>query len=184
MEKKKKNIVFIILCTIIAIAGISYAWFNYSQEGTSRRLITGSLYLVLEDGNDNLEWTNVYPLSPAEARSRNDNVITFSIDGKNNTNKDIYYEISIKNGDVPEPIVENENTINLVRINPKHLVFDLVEVKANNEEEYLLSAVSFESLNNQKYISFLIIDSGEYWIQNINKQKDYEIVNRVIKYNL
>ena len=137
----KKSIV-LVLIIIVTLLGVSYAWFNITKIGENQKIITGSLYLILEDKTDAFSLTNVYPLSTEEARLREDNVMTFSVTGKNTSSSDnIHYEIVLKNGD-------EEN--NMTRFNPEHLVFDLIEVGDNNEETYLLDAVSFPSIDERR----------------------------------
>ena len=138
-----KKIVISVLVVAIALLGVSYAWFNYVRVGETQRIVTGSLYLVLEDKTDAFSLRNVYPLSVEEARARDDNLMTFSVSGKNTSSSDnIHYEIMLKNGDDMESPY--------VRFNPEHLVFDLIEVGENGEETYLLDAVSFPSVDGRR----------------------------------
>ncbi len=138
-----KKIIISILIVLVFLLGISYAWFNYVRVGETQRIITGSLYLVLKDKTDAFSLRNVYPLSVEEARARDDNLMTFSVSGKNTSSSDnIHYEIMLKNGDDMESPY--------VRLNPEHLVFDLIEVGENGEETYLLDAVSFPSVDGRR----------------------------------
>ena len=140
---KKKIVTIIGLCLVIALIGISFAWFNYYQEGSNQKVIAGNLYLVLDNETDGFSLNNIYPSTIEEARARNDNILTFSVSGKNTLSSDnIHYEIMLKNGD------EKESPY--VRFNPKDLVFDLIEVGDNNEETYLLDAVSFPSIDGRR----------------------------------
>ena len=66
-NKKKKIIVTSIVIGIVLLLGVAYAWFNYYQEGSNQRLIMGDIYLQLDDGDDEIVISNVYPLSPSEA---------------------------------------------------------------------------------------------------------------------
>ena len=88
---KRKIFIIISMIVIVTLVGFSYAWFNYSRTGTSNKLIMGELYLNLNEDNDQININNVFPLTVSEARERNDNVITFSIDGKNTSNQNIFY---------------------------------------------------------------------------------------------
>lgn len=49
--------------------GVTYAWFNYYQEGTNKKLLSSNLYLYLDDDTNNVLLQNVYPLSIEEARA-------------------------------------------------------------------------------------------------------------------
>ena len=131
----KKKVIILDCLVIMLLLGVSYAWFNYWTVGDNQRVISGDLYLMLEDNTDSFSLNNIYPTSKTAARSRSDNVITFSISGMNTSTTDnIYYEIMLENGEAEE---------GLERFNPEHLVFDLIEIGNNNEETYLLDAVSF-----------------------------------------
>ena len=138
----KKKLFMLIGLMVIMLLGVSYAWFNYNQTGENQKLITGDLYLVLEEATDEITINNVYPMSKEKARARNDNYITFTVSGINTSTTDnIYYEIMLENGEAEE---------GLERFNPEHLVFDLIEIGNNNEETYLLDAVSFPDINERK----------------------------------
>ena len=156
INNKKKMLGLLIFGIVMVVLGVSYAWFNYSQEGTNKKLVTDNLYLYLNDGTDDITIQNVYPLTKEEARARNDNVITFTLSGVNTTNNDIYYEIKLKYG--------NSET-GLDRINDKDLVFDLVEVGQNNEETYIVDAKSFDSIDDKKI-----------WVDTINSNTTIEVV--------
>ncbi len=140
--KKKGIVILSFIVIILLILGASYAWFNYSSETAAQRLVTGDIYLRLNNGNDYIDLENIYPITKEEARARNDNYITFSINGKNTSTKNVYYEIFLNYGNSLESPYE--------RFNDKDLVFDLVEIGNNNEETYLLDAVSYDTINNRK----------------------------------
>ena len=142
----KKNIKLIIgICILIVLTGVSFAWFNYYKVADNQRIITGNLFLNLIDNTDSFTLRNIFPLSKEEARARNDNVITFSISGKNTSEKEnIHYEIMLKNGEEDE---------SYERFDPEDLVFDLIEVTEENGQEvetYLLDAISFPSIDGRR----------------------------------
>ena len=136
-----KKIIIPILIVLIVLLGVSFSWFNYYREGSNQKLIASNLYLHLNDESNNILLNNAYPLSPTEARELTDNVIEFSIDGVNTTNQDIYYEIKLLYG---------EDDADLIRFRDQDLRFDLVEVDENNNETYLLDAVTYQSINNKR----------------------------------
>ena len=114
----KKKIIFLLI-VLIGLIGVSYAWFNYYQEGTNKKVLSSNLYLYLDDDTNNVLLQNVYPLSIEEARARNDNTIDFSIEGLNTSSDNIHYEIRLVYGD-------EDN--NLERLDDEDLVFDLIEI--------------------------------------------------------
>ena len=150
----KKKIIFLLM-VLIGLIGVSYAWFNYYQEGTNKKVLSSNLYLYLDDDTNNVLLQNVYPLSIEEARARNDNTIDFSIEGLNTSSDNIHYEIRLVYGD-------EDN--NLERLDDEDLVFDLIEIDSNNNETYLLDAVSFPS-----------IDERKIWIDSVLKNTSSEV---------
>ena len=142
MDKYKK--LAMIMCSIgliFLLTGATYAFFNYKKTGEDNVLITGDIYMHLNEGNEEISLTGIFPETKEEARARNDNYITFTIDGLNESRKDIYYEIDLIHGD---------DITGYTRFNDEHLVFDLIEIGTNNEETYLVNARSFDSITSQK----------------------------------
>lgn len=155
-KRNSKYIIPIVIAAIVLILGGSYAWYTFSKEGGENKIIAGSLYLTLNEGVDTISLESVFPETKEEARARNDNVITFTLSGKNtSTTKDINYEIKLMNG---------EDKANKERFNTKDLVFDLSEVGANNEETLILDAVSYNELNDKKI-----------WVDKVLKNTTSEI---------
>ena len=140
IKNRKKMFLIIGLCTLIVLLGVAYAWFNVYREGGSHKLIAGDLYLTLTDGQDQINITSVYPMSTEAARSRNDNVMTFTVSGKNTVSSDIVYSINLNYGDAMESPYR--------RFKDTDLMFDLIEVN-NNTETYLVDAENFSSINNR-----------------------------------
>ena len=154
----KKKII-IIGIVILLLLGVSYAWINYYQEGTNKKVLGSNLYLYLNETSNNVLLQNVYPLSVSEAREETDNTISFSVEGKNTSSEDIFYEIKLAYG------TEDDN---LVRLNDKDLRFDLVEITEENNEEvetYLLEAASFSTINNRRI-----------WVGTVDGNTSSEIV--------
>lgn len=158
MKKYVKFISIGLFCLVLIIAigiGITHAFFNYTKTGGDNKIIAGSLYLTLNEGQDTINLTNMFPETKEEARARNNNTLTFTLKGKNtSTTKDINYEILLNNG---------TDTTEKNRIDDKNLVFDLVEIGTNNEETYILDAVSYDELSNQKI-----------WIDKVSKNTTTE----------
>ena len=159
MDKYKK--LAMIICSIglmFLLTGVTYAYFNYTKTSGNQQLITGDIYYRLNEGDDEIELTNVFPESAEEARSRDDNYITFSINGKNTSSKTIYYEFVINHG--------AEQASPKSRYNDKDLKFDLVELDSNgNEVEYLVSDMSYSSIVNKRI-----------WVDTIDANTSTEVV--------
>lgn len=140
MKKRKTNLIIMALVVLVGLLGATYAFFNYYQEGSNQKLIAGEVYLKLNDGTDTLTMTNMFPETVEEARveTRTDNIITFSISGKNTaTNKKVTYNILLNPGD---------DVDGRTRLNTKDLRFDLILVEGETET-LIQSAVSFPTLN-------------------------------------
>ena len=142
-SKKQMFIIIAIAAVVIFLGGSSYAWFTYSSQSGKQEIITGDFYFTYNEGDGEIELSNVFPETAEEARARNNNYITFTVDGVNTTNKDIYYEFILDYGTgKAEP---------KSRYRDQDLRFDLVALDNNGDEvEYLLSDVSYSSLINQR----------------------------------
>ena len=78
------------------------------------------------DDSDSISLTNIFPESTEKARSRTDNVLTFSVSGINTTtDQDIYYEILLNNGyalNMPEVLASAIKAQGKVNIKTAELV--------------------------------------------------------------
>ena len=138
--KSKKIVITVFALVILTLLGVAYAWFSYYQESDENNvLIAGDIYMVLDSEMNMLNLSNVVPISAEKARSKTDNIITFTVEGTNTSGKDIYYELQLQEGTAQSG----------TRFNPDSLAFDLYEV-INNEDVLLLDAVSFDDFNNHK----------------------------------
>ena len=161
---KNTSLVLAIIGFISVLFGTSYAWFNFRQEGGSNRLIAGDIYLKLDDAENNLILTNIFPETASEARKRENNVLTFGVYGKNTTNKTIYYEIKLNYGTSQDSPMK--------RFADSDLRFDLVEVTEVNNQEvetYLLSNVGYDTINNQRI-----------WVDTIDAEED-EVIEKTYR---
>lgn len=155
----KKNtvvIAMVIIVFVLAIIGISYAFFTYSKTGEENsKLIAGQIYLKLSEGTDSISLATVFPMSAEEARKNSNNVLKFSISGVNTTkNKDIYYEIKLNEG----------NDINgMSRFNPKDLRFDLTEI-IDGQRNLVIDNKSFQDFNDRRI-----------WVNTVNHDTNDEV---------
>ena len=83
MKKYGKLISIILVVLSIGLIGSAFGFFNYSRSGHNNKVIAGSLYLTLNEGVDSISLSDVLPETPESARSRNDNILTFTVKGKN-----------------------------------------------------------------------------------------------------
>ncbi len=70
MSNNKKKIILpiIILLLVIAIIGVTFAFFNYTRTGSANTLKTGRIYFSTEQTNNNtINLTNIFPMTKQEA---------------------------------------------------------------------------------------------------------------------
>ena len=152
MEKRKKviSISLIISLILIITLGVTYAAYNTLISGTRNQVaITGDIYMNYIETNG-INITNALPMSKTDALASEDNVFNFQIVGKNTSDKDIYYGISLVNGD---PIDGK------TRINPED-----VNVYLTSDDNVLIDAIRYKNFDNTRI-----------WVDTIPAGTDTEI---------
>ena len=159
---KKKNIKKLILGSFLGILigsllGTTYAMFTYERGGSQNsKLITGNIYMRYKEDTT----LTLHDAMPSNTYDSN-NKFEFTIDGANTTtNKDVWYEIKVKRGEIPEltPTRSEEN-----RIADKFIKYTLVEEK-DGVETIVVDGESWEGLTTGKTI----------WVDKIEKNKPSE----------
>ena len=136
MKKRKKVISIIVSLILIVTLGVTYAAYNTLISGTRNQVtITGDIYMNYIETNG-INITNAIPMSKTDALASDDNVFNFQIVGKNTSSKDIYYGISLVNGDSIE---------GKTRINPED-----VNVYLTSEDDVLIDAIRYKSFDNTR----------------------------------
>lgn len=92
---------------VIAVVGVSFAFFTYSHTGDNQLLTTGSIFFQFLDGQE-IVLTNQFPISDSAGETLNNvsgakNVMTFSIVGYT-TGDPIPFQIKAVSGDAPASI--------------------------------------------------------------------------------
>ena len=152
MKNKKKVISISLIVTLILIItlGVSYAFYNTLILGNKNQVaITGDIYMNYIESNG-INITNAIPMSKTDALASDDNVFNFQIVGKNTSDKDIYYGISLVNGDEIE---------GKTRINPED-----VNVYLTSEDDVLIDAIRYKNFDNTRI-----------WVDTIPAGTDTEI---------
>ena len=126
-----------IIILLLAIVGTTYSYFNYTRESTQADIVTGDIYVKVVEDTVNLN-NKLYPTTKEAARSKTDNVVTFTVKGLNTSDKTIYYEIKLNYGDSKT----------------------LIEVGQNNEETYRANAKRFSDIANGARIWIDTIPAG------------------------
>ena len=157
LNKNKRRVLLSCLVVLILLLGTTYAFFTYERTSTAEsQLIAGEIYLHLNDDGNSLVLNNAYPETDEHARSRDDNYITFTIDGKNTTtNRDIWYEIDL---------VEGSLETGKSRFNPTDIKFDLVET-IDGVDNLVVDAQTFSDFN-----------STRIWVNTVNHDTTSEIL--------
>ena len=152
MKNRKKviSISLIVGLILIVTLGVSYAFYNNLILGDYNQvLVTGDIYMNYVETNG-INITNAVPMTKKEALASDDNVFNFQIVGKNTSSKDIYYGISLVNGDSIE---------GKTRINPED-----VNVYLTSEDDVLIDAIRYKSFDNTRI-----------WVDTIPAGTDTEI---------
>ncbi len=141
MNNKKVLVLISAIILMIMALGTSYAFFTYDQTSTkSHSILMGDIELHYNEGSDTIALSNAFPMSKEKARAKNDNYITFTISGTNQSENDINYEIDLIYGNE----VSGRN-----RISDKFLVFDLEE-----DDRLVVDAGNYDNL--REYLSIWI----------------------------
>ena len=116
MKNKKAFLILSIIVILILTLGLTYALTKYVKFSSNNISIAGDIYLKL-NGSDQINLTNMYPMTKEEALKLDNNSFNFTITGKNTSNKTIYYGISfessgtIKDSDISVYLEENNNVL-------------------------------------------------------------------------
>ena len=116
MKNKKIMLILSIIVILVLTLGLTYALTKYVKFSSNNISITGDIYMKLNGGNQ-INLTNMYPMTKEEALKLDNNSFNFTITGKNTSNKTIYYGISlessgtIKDSDISVYLEENNNVL-------------------------------------------------------------------------
>ena len=117
IKKKKTNIKKIILGSLIGILigsvfGITVAMFTYNSESSNSKLLVGDIYMRYKESNA-LILENAMPSNgPIEGK-----YFEFDIIGKNTTtDRDIWFEVALNHGDVPNGKLEDNRILDIKEI--------------------------------------------------------------------
>ena len=136
MKKKKISLVITIIMVLVVMLGTTYAFYFYARVGNKNQVaITGDIYMNYLTGNQ-INITNCVPMSKEEALASDENVFNFQIIGKNTSNKDIYYGISLTN---------DVELAGKTRIKPEN-----IDIYLKSDDTVLLDAVRYKSFDDTK----------------------------------
>ena len=146
--KRKKIIILSLIISLILIVtlGVSYAIINFLGIGVKNQVaITGDIYMHYNE-SDTIALTNIEPMSESEALARDDNIFNFTITGKNTSDKDIYYGISLEEG------AEQSGT----RIKPSDVM-----VYLESDGEKLVNSLRYQDFTNHIYVDMIPANTNQ-----------------------
>ena len=137
MKDKKIVLILSIIAVLVLTIGVTYAIYNYSKISMNSSLVVGDIYMHYNETNQ-INITNATPMKKEDAikDSYTDNVFNFTITGKNTSNKDIYYAISIVDGD---------EIAGKTRIKPKD-----IDVYLKEDDKVVVDGLRYEEWNNTR----------------------------------
>ena len=136
MKSRKIKLILSVVLILMLTVGISYAfYYNVIQGNYNSTLIAGDIYLRYEESNQ-INIIDGMPMSKESALASEANEFNFQIIGKNTSNKDMYYGISIVNGEEIE---------GKTRINPEH-----INIYLESENQVLIDGVRYKNIDNQR----------------------------------
>lgn len=108
-ENSSKQVLLSILgiaVLVVAVVGVSFAFFSYTKTGETNNVITtGQIYMYLTDGNQ-ISLTNAFPMTTAQtsviaASTENVGALDFTVSGLNESTTDITYNVYLLPGTAP-----------------------------------------------------------------------------------
>ena len=137
MKNKKIVLIISIIIILVLTIGVTFAFYNYNKISTNSSLVVGDIYMHYNEINQ-INITNATPMKKEDAikDSYTDNVFNFTITGKNTSKKDIYYAISIVDGD---------EIAGKTRIKPKD-----IDVYLKEDDKVVVDGLRYEEWNNTR----------------------------------
>ncbi len=154
-DKRKIGIIVTVVVMLLTVFGVTYAFVNFTLNGNENSvLVTGDIYMNYTETNQ-INLTDAVPMDKDAALKLNDNIFNFTITGKNQSKKDIYYGISI---------VYGEEQANKTRLKDED-----IDVYLTSGEDVLVNANRYKSLNDTRIWAEKIDANTE------NYTKDYSL---------
>ena len=141
--KKKENIVIIVILVvmILAIIGVSYAAFNFSQAGnTPNKITTGSITMTYTESDNTISLSNALPTTDATGTTRlkEGEYFDFTVSSEIVGDVNINYEISAK--EVGKGTIDGSN-----------IKLYLTELVDGEEQSLMSPEVYNEETNSNEY---------------------------------
>ena len=171
MKNKKKDFILILIVFIllIAIAGISYAAFNYAGTGQKLNTITtGAISMEYIESTNVISMNNALPTTDETGKNRLNagEYFDFTVKSSITGNTDINYEIAAKE--------ENGNTFD-----GKNIKFYLTKVNSDGSEEEAMPPKTYSEDPSGNGYTGRPSDMMSLFVGNLNQQGDTEIKYRL-----
>ena len=171
MKNKKKDFILILIVFIllIAIAGISYAAFNYAGTGQKLNTITtGSISMEYIESTNVISMNNALPTTDETGKKRLNagEYFDFTVKSSITGNTDINYEIAAKE--------ENGNTFD-----GKNIKFYLTKVNSDGSEEEAMPPKTYSEDPSGNGYTGRPSDMMSLFVGNLSQQGDTEIKYRL-----
>ena len=79
-RKKMISTILLVVGLLSLTIGVTYSFFNYTRTGSDNTLSTGRIFFISSQ-NGNIELTNHFPITSAEASSANLDTVTVAVRG-------------------------------------------------------------------------------------------------------
>ncbi len=135
-KNKRIGIIVTVVVMLLTVFGVTYAFVNFTLNGNENSvLVTGDIYMNYTETNQ-INLTDAVPMDKESALKLNNNIFKFTISGKNQSKKDIYYGISI---------VYGEEQANKIRLKDED-----IDVYLTSGEDVLVNANRYKTLNDTR----------------------------------
>ncbi len=146
--KKSLMIGIIAIVTLVLVFGGSFALINYSKTINNQSVVAGDIYMKYTNGKEIV----LNSLTPRDTYDEN-SYFEFTIEGNNDSKKDIWYDVVLSYGDKVNGRTE--------RIRDDLLRFRLVEI-INDEEKVVVDNQSYNDLNERRiYVNTIKANTTE-----------------------
>ena len=96
---------------VVAVVGVSFAFFNYTRTGTPNTIRTGTI--LFESSQSTIDVENVFPVASSEVATDTTNVKTAEVTIHGNTNYTNGIDFEVRAQDVNVTIGEGQNAFNV-----------------------------------------------------------------------
>lgn len=82
---------------VVAVVGVSFAFFNYTRTGAENSVSTGTIYFRHQESAQRINITNFFPTDEAGRTENNSSSVTITIEGGTTYERGLDYTVSLVN---------------------------------------------------------------------------------------